>query len=132
MLDATRTDDGNHVMLKKFAPSSGTAEAEIALLFSGEPHLSNPKNHCIPTTVLGVPDEEDVQLLVMPLLQSWEEPKFDTIGEVVDFFHQVFEVSSLCQVVVLNLTLCCLGASIYAFQWCSSPVSIDYSEEMTN
>lgn len=89
--DATRTNDGNHVMFKKFAPSSGTAEAEIALLFSAEPYLSNPKNRCIPTTVLGVPDEEDVQLLVMPLLQSWKEPKFNTVGEVVDFFHQVFE-----------------------------------------
>lgn len=91
LLDATRIDDGKHVVLKKFHPSSGSAEAEISLMFSGEPHVSNPKNHCIPTTILDVPDEEDTQLLVMPLLQSWEQPKFNTIGEVVDFFRQVFE-----------------------------------------
>lgn len=79
--------------MKKFHPSSGTTEAEISLMFSNEPHASNPKNHCIPTIILDVPDEEDTQLLVMPLLQSWEVPKFVTVGEAIDFFHQIFEVS---------------------------------------
>ncbi|KIK01660.1 hypothetical protein K443DRAFT_122275 [Laccaria amethystina LaAM-08-1] len=81
-------------MMKKFSPSSGTAEAEVALMFSSEAHISNPKNHCVPTTILDIPDEDDVQLLMVHLLQSWEEPKFTTIGEVLDFFHQIFEVLS--------------------------------------
>lgn len=57
LLDATRIEDGKHVMMKIFHPSSRSAEAEISLMFSGEPHVSNPKNHCIPTTILDVPDE---------------------------------------------------------------------------
>lgn len=91
LLDATRTGDGAHFMMKKLDPSSGSSEAEIALMFSSELHISNSKNHCVPTTTLDVPDEEGVQFLVMPLLLSWEEPKFSTVGEVLDFFRQVFE-----------------------------------------
>jgi hypothetical protein len=90
-------------MMKKFSPSSGTAEAEVALMFSSEAHVSNPKNHCVPTTILDIPDEDNVQLLMVPLLQSWEEPKFTTIGEVLDFFHQIFEVLS-CVKCCLDLT----------------------------
>lgn len=119
-------------MMKKFYPSSGSAEAEIALMFSSEPHISNPKNHCVPTTILDVPDEEGVQLLVMPLLLSWEEPKFSTVGEVLDFFRQVFEVSLPRHSLLLILISCFRGPSIHAYQWRSSPVRVDNPEEITS
>ena len=39
-----------------------------------------------------VPDEEDVVILVMPLLRPCKDPPFETVGEVVEFFRQIFEV----------------------------------------
>jgi hypothetical protein len=42
--------------------------------------------------VLQVLDEDDRVLLVMPLLREYSSPRFDTFGEAVDFFKQIFEV----------------------------------------
>jgi hypothetical protein len=30
----------------------------------------------------------------MPLLTHWEEPAFETVGEVLEFFRQILEVCS--------------------------------------
>jgi hypothetical protein len=55
---------------------------------------SDPRNHCVPIyEVLQLPDDEDKLILVMPLLKEYDIPRFDTIGEVVEFFQQLFEVS---------------------------------------
>ena len=45
--------------------------------------------------VLKVPLENDKVILVMPLLRSWDEPAFETVGEGVDFFQQLFEVCAV-------------------------------------
>jgi hypothetical protein len=42
--------------------------------------------------VLKVPGEDDKVILVMPLLRGWDEPAFETVGEGIDFFQQLFEV----------------------------------------
>jgi serine/threonine protein kinase len=53
---------------------------------------SERHNHSVPIyEVLQVPDDQDKIILVMPLLRAFYDPPFDTIGEVVDFFRQVFE-----------------------------------------
>jgi serine/threonine protein kinase len=44
--------------------------------------------------VLHPPGEDDIMLIVMPLLRSLDSPPFDTVGEAVDFFTQIFEVRS--------------------------------------
>ena len=55
-------------------------------------------NHCVPVyDVLPVPDEEDMVIIVMPLLQDYLRPPFGTIGEAVECFRQLFEVG-LCTV----------------------------------
>lgn len=38
------------------------------------------------------PYDADRRLMVMPLLRTYNDPKFATVGEVVEFFHQAFEV----------------------------------------
>jgi hypothetical protein len=41
---------------------------------------------------LKVPGDDDKVILVMPLLRGWDRPEFETVGEGVDFFRQLFEV----------------------------------------
>lgn len=89
---ATRISDGSQVMLKKLVNSSGN-EATIGRLFSSEPHRSHASNHSIPLLdVLSIP-EEHTAFLVLPFLSDWDNPPFETIGETVAFFKQIFQVS---------------------------------------
>jgi len=78
--------------LKKVEPSLDPYEADIGGMFSSEPVASEPRNHCIPIyDVLRVPDDDDLVLLVMPLLHAHDDVPFDTIGEAVEFIRQIFE-----------------------------------------
>jgi hypothetical protein len=85
--------DGKFVFLKALKKSVHPFETDIALFFSSDSMISDPRNHCVPVyQVLQLPDDEDKVILVMPLLKEFYFPRFDTIGEVVKFFRQVFEV----------------------------------------
>jgi len=44
-------------MMKEFNLSSGTSEAEVALMFLREHHVSSLKNYSITTIILDAPDE---------------------------------------------------------------------------
>jgi len=91
LLDSSR-EDGSLVMLKFIKPSEHPFEIDIAKLFSSETFSSNPRNHCVPIyDVLSIPDDTDGAVLVMPLLYEVQKPPFQTIGEVVEFFRQIFE-----------------------------------------
>ncbi|KAJ8509195.1 hypothetical protein ONZ45_g8608 [Pleurotus djamor] len=92
VLDATRTSDGELVVLKRTNKSLFPHEADIALYLSSGPIAADPHNHCVPVyEILQVPEDDDLLLLVMPLLRVHDDPRFDTIGECVEFFRQVFE-----------------------------------------
>ncbi|TFK53485.1 hypothetical protein OE88DRAFT_1626029 [Heliocybe sulcata] len=92
IIDATRTSDGSLVVLKEIKKSRHPHEADIGLFFSAEPLASDPKNHCVPILeVLQVPDDEDLIVFVMPFLRAYRSPIFDTFGEAVAYFKQVFE-----------------------------------------
>ena len=68
-------------------------EADIGKFFSTEPLASDPRNMCVPIlATLQPPDDEDIQLLVMPLLRQYDSPRFDTFGEAIHFFTQIFTV----------------------------------------
>ncbi|GBE80577.1 predicted protein [Sparassis crispa] len=91
-LDATRISDGAMVLLKRVSTSIHPYEIEIGQFFSSEPLASNAQNHCVPIyDVLRVPDNEDIALLVMPLLRGYDDPPMQTMGEAVEFFRQIFE-----------------------------------------
>ena len=82
------------VTLKRIKRTSHPYEADIALYFSSEPVASNPENHCVPVyEVFTLDSEDDIIIMVMPLLRPYNDPTFDTIGEVVDCFRQLFEVT---------------------------------------
>ncbi|KAK7439041.1 hypothetical protein VKT23_017747 [Stygiomarasmius scandens] len=92
VLDATRISDNSPVMLKKISRSRHPHEVEIGLYFSRADLAANPRNHCIPILdVLSVSDDSDLDLIVMPVLRKIRHPRFDTVGEVVDFIRQVLE-----------------------------------------
>ncbi|KAJ7625462.1 hypothetical protein B0H17DRAFT_1164387 [Mycena rosella] len=81
-LDEIRIQDNAGVALKLLQKSVHFKEVD------GE----DPRNYCVPIfEVLEVPDDEDFTILVMPLLRKYYQPRFDTVGEAVDFFGQIFE-----------------------------------------
>lgn len=94
--DALRKDNNQRVILKKVNTNECPNEQEIATYFSSKDRADIPENHCVPILeTLHVPNEEHVILLVMPLLHHCLKPPLETVGEVVEFFRQLFEVSAL-------------------------------------
>ncbi|KAJ7782417.1 kinase-like domain-containing protein [Mycena maculata] len=91
VMDATRISDGSFVSLKPIDITIHPDEISIGLWFSQEPQASDPSNHCVPIfEVLDVPDDPNTRIIVMPLLSRYDKPRFDTTGEVVEFFRQIF------------------------------------------
>ncbi|KAG2047305.1 hypothetical protein BDR06DRAFT_921871 [Suillus hirtellus] len=88
---ATRMSDGIHVVLKRIQPSLHPYEIEVGRFLASEP-LRQRENHCVEMLdVLQVPNEADETILVLPLLRPFDNPPFETIGEIIDFTLQVFE-----------------------------------------
>lgn len=93
LIDATKSANGQIVMLKKISILDHPKEIDITRYFSREPFASHPKNHCIQLIdVLQVPSQPDIAILVLPLLRPYEDPWFESVGEAVEFFRQIFEV----------------------------------------
>lgn len=121
VLDATRIADGTQVMLKKLTTRDEPYEAFFGRLFSSEEHASHPSNHCVPIyDAFPIPEDEGIVLIAMPRLEDWWKSlyKFETVGEVVEFCRQIFEVRSIslftqtsCQ---LKLVFTIEGSSIHA------------------
>ncbi|KAF8519868.1 kinase-like domain-containing protein [Hysterangium stoloniferum] len=92
IMDATRISDGAPVALKVIWTDRRSDETRIGQLFSSPGLATDPRNHCVPIyEVMEGPNIEDMRLLVMPLLRSWLNPPFVTVGEAVEFFRQIFE-----------------------------------------
>jgi len=92
IIDSTRISDGALVTLKMIEHSVHPYEVEIARMFCEEPIKSDPRNHCVQILeVLQDPIEQDVSIIIMPILKAYHKPHFDTVGEAVDFFHQALE-----------------------------------------
>ncbi|KAK0202030.1 kinase-like domain-containing protein [Desarmillaria ectypa] len=89
VMDAKRISDEKPVMLKRILVSQHPHEVEVAKYLSS---ISDAKNHSNTLLdVLTLPGDEDVKIFVMPLLRRFDDPPFDTIGEVVEFLRQIFE-----------------------------------------
>ncbi|KAK2463765.1 hypothetical protein APHAL10511_004203 [Amanita phalloides] len=89
-MDAIRIVDGKRVMLKKVGPN----ELEISVFFkhSHATITKDARNHCTPIfDVLEVPYEEATAIVVMPFLRPFYTPRFETRGELLEFFRQIFE-----------------------------------------
>ena len=81
------------VTLKRIKRGDHPYEADVALYFSSQTLASHPANHCVPVyEVFTLDGEDDTLIMVMPLLRLYSDPSFDTIGEAVECFRQLFEV----------------------------------------
>ncbi|KAJ7267689.1 kinase-like domain-containing protein [Mycena haematopus] len=92
IIDAVRVSDNANVVLKKIKKDQDhhPYEVEIANFFTALG--PSPANHCVPIfAILQPPDDDNISILVMPLLRECDSPRFDTFGEAVEFFRQMFE-----------------------------------------
>jgi serine/threonine protein kinase len=93
-MDATRSMDGEQVMLKSIPVIRGRHELELTRRLSSPELRLEPRNHCVPLLdTLDLPGAYDQKLIVMPFLRPFDEPHFRTYGEFVAFFIQMCEVS---------------------------------------
>jgi len=96
--DAIHIPTGAQVALKRVSKLYHPREAEIMRYLSSEPLFLDPRNHCAQLLeVLELPDHlaPGEQVLVMPLLRPFNSPTFDTFGEAIDCFRQLFQVTRL-------------------------------------
>lgn len=95
-MDATRMSDGKIVTIKRVKKSTNPWEESIIHLFSTEPLASDPHNYTIPVyDLLQSPLDHNSTLLVMPYLVRIQNYRFATVGEAMECFRQLFEVSPL-------------------------------------
>ncbi len=95
VLDAVRAKDGQMVVIKHDSKSIHPYESDIAMFLSSPPLSNDPRNHCCPILeVFDDPYDPDRRLMVMPLLRTYNDPKFATVGEAVEFIRQAFEVGT--------------------------------------
>ncbi|KAJ7919618.1 kinase-like domain-containing protein [Mycena leptocephala] len=85
VLDATRISDGAQVVLKFVEPIS--ADTEVSRFLTNE---SGAPDYCIPMLDLLAIDEE-LSIMVMPRMHDCINPRFETVGEVVEFIRRVLE-----------------------------------------
>ncbi|TFK92748.1 hypothetical protein K466DRAFT_201477 [Polyporus arcularius HHB13444] len=92
IVDATRLSDGRVVTIKKVEKSYTPWEESIIRLFSTAPLASDPHNHAVPLyDVLQSPMDKDATLIVMPYLVRIHKYRYDTVGEALECFRQLFE-----------------------------------------
>ncbi|RDB20135.1 hypothetical protein Hypma_012979 [Hypsizygus marmoreus] len=90
VMDATRQGDGKVVCLKRSERKSD--EVEIGRYLSSSHVSGSRRNHCVEILdFFSDPLTPNVQYIAMPVLRSFDDPEFGTIGEVVDFVTQVLE-----------------------------------------
>ncbi|KAI0744018.1 hypothetical protein C8Q80DRAFT_1272620 [Daedaleopsis nitida] len=92
VIDATRAADGEVVVIKRIQKSYHQYESAIGRYLTSPPLSDDPRNRCCPILdVLQDPLNDDFELLVMPLLRRYNDPKFETVGEAIEFFRQALE-----------------------------------------
>ncbi|EIN06270.1 hypothetical protein PUNSTDRAFT_39424, partial [Punctularia strigosozonata HHB-11173 SS5] len=92
-MDAVRMEDGIAVKLKLIHLREYIEEEKLLYKLDEDALATDPQNHCMPTfEILNVPgEEEDLRIVITPLLRDWDDPRFDTVGEVVSVIQQIFE-----------------------------------------
>jgi hypothetical protein len=92
VIDARRIEDDVKVILKH-VPTT-TQELPICRYLSSKALLSDPRNRAVRILdMILIPGDDEWALLVMPYLRLFDDPDFQFLGECVEFFHQMLQVS---------------------------------------
>ncbi|KIY65069.1 hypothetical protein CYLTODRAFT_75484 [Cylindrobasidium torrendii FP15055 ss-10] len=95
LIGLTRTTDNAQVMAKHVQDCEEAMVRHVARL------PESPRNHCTPILdLIATPDNEDGSIMVMPLFLPAHQPIFETVGELLEFFRQMFEVGRQANVPV--------------------------------
>ncbi|TFY51207.1 hypothetical protein EVJ58_g10687 [Rhodofomes roseus] len=79
-------------MLKKVTTDVHPYEVELNQFLSSDAMASDPRNHCVRLLdVLPDPMDSAITIIVMPLLRSYDNPDFLTVGEAVACLQQLIE-----------------------------------------
>ncbi|KZV74539.1 hypothetical protein PENSPDRAFT_647967 [Peniophora sp. CONT] len=91
--DAIRISDGRQVFCKSITNEDRVLRhLEIIRFLSSEALRRDPRNHTVPILdEFTLPNSGGELVLVMPFMRRWRSPNFDTVGEAVEFFRQIFE-----------------------------------------
>ncbi|KAF9481586.1 hypothetical protein BDN70DRAFT_517706 [Pholiota conissans] len=88
-IDATRNKDNKPKILKilKHDADSYLCSPELA---------TDPSNNCVHIDeILPISGHDECEILVMPFLVLFNFPRFDTLGEIMDFCREVFVAAGL-------------------------------------
>jgi hypothetical protein len=81
------------LVLKKARPHDNLDEVDMVRFLSSDELRAHPQNRTISIIdILYPPGYNEYVLIIMPLLRPFDDPPFGTVGEVVDFCTQIFEV----------------------------------------
>ncbi|KAH9481853.1 hypothetical protein JR316_0006383 [Psilocybe cubensis] len=90
VLDATRLENGQKVVLKKVETNS--QEIPFAVTFSSKEWKKDVRNCCVPILdVIMIPCDDDHALLVMPQLLGFHHLPFRFLGEFCEFTLQILQ-----------------------------------------
>ncbi len=95
LASAVHMKNNEPVILKQV--EINTSEFELAVFFSSPPLSTDPRNHCVP--IYDVLQFGKYGIIVMPQLRQFNDAPFDTVGEVLECFRQILEVSDTLTVV---------------------------------
>ena len=97
-MDATRISDGRIIALKQVDRCKYPDEEEIVRRFAMSSNVaSDARNHTVPVyDILQSALDEKIVFLVMPYLLRNNTVKFATVGEAMECFRQLLEVSLMC------------------------------------
>ncbi|VDC07537.1 unnamed protein product [Peniophora sp. CBMAI 1063] len=89
IMDAIRVSDDAPVVMKIIDKHAHPEELNIARSFTP---LRDDRNHCVPVwDFFDAPDDSARTIIVMPLLRKFDDPPFETVGEVVECVRQLLE-----------------------------------------
>ena len=92
-MDAVRVSDDAPVIMKIIDKRVHPDELSIARYFTT---IRDERNHCVQVwDSFDAPDDPTRTIIVMPLLRKFDDPPFETVGEVVECVRQLLEVHTL-------------------------------------
>lgn len=89
-MDATRISDGRKVILKLVGRDD--VEIEITRYLSQDSFLSDKRNHCVPLLDVLDTGKGAKVFLITPLLRAFDDPRFQSLEDAVEFVNQTIEV----------------------------------------